>query len=141
LIVRQPGKIQPGSNSDLPSYFADVLPTLAELTASEIPGKVDGQSFLKSLHGEKQDFSSRYMYWEFYEKDGWRAARFGDWKAIQQNMHKKEHDAIEIYNLHDDVSEKNNLVTDYPDIVKKAEQIFEEAHLPSDHYTWAYLEK
>ena len=136
MIVRYPNKIQAGTTSDLPWYFADVLPTLAELTKIQTSENIDGKSVLLTLMGEKQDFSDRYMYWEFYEKRGWRAIHFDDWKAIQQDMHFKERKPIELYNLKDDISEENNIADQHPEIVKKAMEIFEEAHIPSEHYVW-----
>ncbi len=141
MIVRYPNVIAQGAISDLPWYFADVLPTLAELSGAQIPVSIDGTSVLATLKGGKQDLSNRKMYWEFYEKDGWRAARFGDWKAIQRGMHKKEHQPIEIYNINNDIGETNNLASKHPGLVEKAKQIFEESHIPSEHYVWKYLKK
>jgi arylsulfatase A-like enzyme len=141
MIVRYPSKIAQGETSDLPWYFADVLPTLAELTGVSTPNDIDGTSVLTTLKGGNQDFSNRTMYWEFYEKDGWRATRFGDWKAIQRDMHKKEHQPIEIYNLKNDVGETTNLAEQHPELVEKAEHIFKESHIPSSHYVWKHLKK
>ncbi|MDP6947384.1 MAG: sulfatase-like hydrolase/transferase, partial [Myxococcota bacterium] len=53
-IARWPGKIAPGTESDLPWTFWDVLPTLAELAGVSPPEKVDGVSILPTLRGEKQ---------------------------------------------------------------------------------------
>jgi arylsulfatase A-like enzyme len=141
MIVRYPTEIAQGEINDLPWYFADVLPTLAELTGVSVPEGIDGTSVLATLKGGKQDLSNREMYWEFYEKDGWRAVRFGDWKAIQRDMHKKEHQPIEIYNIKNDISEINNLAAKYPELVEKAKHIFEESHIPSEHYVWKHLKK
>jgi arylsulfatase A-like enzyme len=141
MIVRYPEIIDKGVQNDLPWYFADVMPTLVELTGGNVPDNIDGRSILPTLMGEEQDFSQRYMYWEFYEKNGWRATRFGDWKAIQNDMHNKNHKPIELYNIKIDMSESKNVASKNPEIVKKAEQIFEEAHIPSDHYIWKHLMK
>ena len=84
MIVSYPGKISPGSKSELPWYFADVLPTLGALTGSQVPDNIDGISVLPTLLGEEQNPGPRPLYWEFYEMEGWRAVRFGPWKAIQQ---------------------------------------------------------
>jgi len=139
MIVRYPDKVSGGVKNDLPWYFADILPTLAEIANTEHTVKVDGKSIVTSLYGGEQELDSRYMYWEFYEKDGWRATRFGDWKAIQHDMHKREHKAIELYDLKSDLGESVNLASEYPEIVQKAKEIFEDAHHPSEHYVWKYL--
>lgn len=141
MIVRWPNKIAPGLTSDLPWYFADVVPTLAEITETTTPKNIDGKSILSTLRGDPQDFSKRVMYWEFYEKEGWRAARFGDWKAIQHDMHQEVHQPIEIYNLKTDLGETNNLASQHPEVLASAAQIFEEEHIPSEHYIWKYLQK
>lgn len=136
MIVRYPNKIEAGTSNNLPWYFADVFPTLAELTNTKPLAKIDGKSVLPTLLGEKQDFSKRYMYWEFYEKRGWRAVRMGDWKAIQHDMHFIAHKPIELYNLNDDMAETKNVADQHPEIIKKASQLFQEAHIPSVHYVW-----
>lgn len=141
MIVRHPGTIEAGSTSDLPWYFADVLPTVAEIAKFNSPAKIDGVSVLPELTGNNQELNDRYMYWEFYEKNGWRAVRFGDWKAVQNDMHFQEHLPIELYNLKEDVSEANNLADQHPEIVQKAMNLFEEAHIPSEHYLWKNLAK
>lgn len=139
MIVRNPNGIAAGQTNDLAWYFADVLPTLAEIAETSVPGKIDGISVLPTLQGKEQDLSDRYLYWEFYEKQGWRATRFGDWKAIQDNMHLQEHLPIELYNLKDDIGEVNDLAAKHPDVVQEAIKIFKEAHVPSEHFVWKHL--
>jgi len=139
MIVRHPKEIKAGTSNDLPWYFADVLPTMAEIAGIPIPEKLDGVSVLPTLYGNKQDLQGRNMYWEFYEKKGWRAIRFGNWKAIQNDMHSKEHAPIELYDLSQDIGETNNLADKNPEIISQVEQMFVEAHTPSDHYVWKHL--
>ncbi|MEM8894243.1 MAG: arylsulfatase [Bacteroidota bacterium] len=139
MIVRYPGVVAEGTISDLPWYFADVLPTLTAIGQVEEPENIDGVSIWPTLTGQKQDLSSRHMYWEFYELEGWRTVRFGDWKAIQHNMHAEQHTAIELYNLADDIGETNNLAAQNPELVAQAAELFEEAHVPSPYYKWKFL--
>ncbi|NOU61296.1 arylsulfatase [Marinifilum caeruleilacunae] len=136
MIVRYPKQVEAGTISQTPWYFADVLPTIADIAGAPMPDNIDGRSVLPSLEGEIQHLDKRYMYWEFYEKNGWRAVRFGNWKAIQHDMHFKNHQPIELYDINDDISEKKNLAKQYPEIVKQAKEYFNEAHLPSEHYVW-----
>ncbi|MFT7036040.1 MAG: arylsulfatase A-like enzyme [Cyclobacteriaceae bacterium] len=141
MIVRNPNKIDAGKTNDLAWYFADVLPTLAEIANVTSPKNIDGVSVLPTLHGKQQDLSGRSLYWEFYEKQGWRATHFGDWKAIQNGMNLGDQEPIELYNLKDDISEKNNLADQHPEIIAKAASIFKESHVPSEHFVWKYLNK
>jgi len=139
MIVRYPGTVPSGKSSDLVWYFADILPTLADITGIKPPENIDGISVLPTLSGKQQGISDRYLYWEFYEKKGWRATRFGDWKAIQQGMNQAVHQPVELYNLKEDGGEAHDLATQFPELVLKAEQIFGEAHDPSPNFVWKYL--
>jgi hypothetical protein len=56
-------------------------------------------------------------------------------------MHKQKHKAIELYDLRNDLAESINLASEHPEIVQKAEEIFEDAHHPSEHYVWEYLKE
>jgi arylsulfatase A-like enzyme len=112
------------------------MPTIAEIANVKAPENIDGLSVLPTLLGNKQDLGQRYLYWEFYERNGWRAIRFGDWKAVQQDMYKDEPRAIELYNLREDIGETNDVAGKHPEIVKKVKDIFNEAHSPSPHFMW-----
>src|SRR5690606_4449382 len=65
MLVRWPGKVPAGSTSDLPWYFADVLPTLADVAGARAPAGVDGISVLPSVLGQRQNVD-RMLYWEQY---------------------------------------------------------------------------
>jgi hypothetical protein len=47
--------------------------------------------------------------------------------------------AIEVYDLKNDPSEKYDISSANLKIVKKAQIIFKEAHVPSEHYFWKFL--
>jgi arylsulfatase A len=103
-----------------------------------IQENIDGVSVLPSLLGEAQDFGMRPLYWEFYEMEGWRALRFGDWKAVQHNMHHPDPLPIEIYNIEQDIGETTNLAQDCPEILAMAEQLFLKAHTTSGSFKWGH---
>jgi N-sulfoglucosamine sulfohydrolase len=46
LIVRWPGKLQPGSVSDELVAFVDLAPTVLSLAGVDLPGRLQGQAFL-----------------------------------------------------------------------------------------------
>lgn len=132
LLARWPGKIKAGTTNDLISAHWDILPTLCELAGVMPPQGIDGLSLVPTLMGEPEKQQQHdYLYWEFHEKGGKRAARFGEWKAVQLDLQKSADGPIELYNLKDDPGETKNLSGDHPDQVAKAKAIFREAHTPS----------
>lgn len=84
MIVRWPGKIKAGSVSNVPWYFPDVLPTLAEIAGIKARQSIDGLSVLPSLLSQPQDLSERRLYWEFFENGFQQAMRWRHWKVIRQ---------------------------------------------------------
>ncbi|MAT16500.1 MAG: N-acetylgalactosamine-6-sulfatase [Planctomyces sp.] len=129
MLVRWPGKIEAGSKSDYIGYFADFLPTAAELAGVTAPSDIDGLSFVPTLMGNADDQPEHeYLYWEFYEQGSRQAVRFGDYKAIVEPMYS---DNIEIYNVTKNISEEENLARERPDLIKQARSYIKEAHTPS----------
>lgn len=132
-----PGKIKAGTHSDIAVTNLDFFPTLLEVAGIEKPADkiLDGQSILPILTG-KGNWPERPLFWHFpiyleaYLEEGDQtqdplfrtrpgsAIRYGDWKLIQYF----ENNDIELYNLKDDISEKNNLVKSNP---KKANELVE----------------
>jgi arylsulfatase A-like enzyme len=58
-----------------------------------------------------------YLYWEFHERDGKQAVRWGKWKAVRINWHKKPGNPLELYDLEQDIGENFNVADKHPDIV------------------------
>src|SRR5581483_953099 len=134
FIVRWPGKVKPGTTSDLPFAFWDVMPTLAEITGVAAP-KGDGISIVPTLMGQRQN-RERLLYCEQYRFDRKKndlvldtlayAGRYGDWKAVRPQAGA----AIELYNLKNDPGEQKNVAADHPEILQKLEPMLKAAHQP-----------
>lgn len=120
MIVRWPGTIKAGQVSDLPWYFPDVMPTLAELAgvSSETPKDIDGISIIPTLLGVGKQEKHKYLFWE---EGGGRAVRMGYWKGIGKQG------AVRLYDLSKDIGEKNDLAAQHPDIAKQIGDIMVEA--------------
>jgi len=143
MIVRWPGKIRPGTVSDLPWTFCDFLPTVAEIASAAPPGNLDGKSMASLLSGATaKDLQPRFLYWEFYQFDAAhselrkntlaQAARWGEWKAVRP----KPDAPLELYNLRNDLSETTNVAAANPDITAKLETFIARAHTePRPHNT------
>lgn len=131
MIAWWPGRIEAGSVSDAIWYFADVLPTLAELAGASAPDNINGISVLPSLFGDPQpELSDRSLYWEFYEGGFQQAARKGKWKAVRTTM---DH-PIELYDLEADIGEENNIATDHPERIAWFESYLRETRKPSPNW-------
>jgi arylsulfatase A-like enzyme len=129
FIARWPGKIPEGKECDKPIISVDFLPTLLELTTSSPPTDqpLDGKSILPLLlSGGESGLAERAIFWHFpgYLGQGantWRttpgsAIRMGDWKLIEF----LEDGRLELYNLGNDIGEKQNLAKEQPE---KAQQL------------------
>jgi arylsulfatase A-like enzyme len=126
LVARWPGRIPPGSVSDLPSAFWDLLPTFAELTGQTLPAPTDGVSILPTLEGNPEGQQSReYLYWEF---QGRQAVRLGKWKAYRQ----ASDGAFELYDLEADRGETSNVAGEHQEIVARISSIMREARTRSE---------
>lgn len=132
MIVRYPGMIKAGTQSDTPWYFADVLPTLAALSGAKIPHQIDGKNMLPSfgLSPDTLPGKERVFYWEFYEGGFQQAIRMGMWKAVKPYTEKP----WELYNLETDLSESLDVSSKHQDIVDKIKVIADREHIPSPYF-------
>jgi uncharacterized sulfatase len=124
FIAYWPGKIKPGTVSGHISGFQDFMPTACELAGVSPPEYIDGISMVPTLLGNPDKQKKHdHLYWEFHERDGKQAVRWGDWKAVRLNWHKKPDNPLELYHLAADPEEKNNIAHKHPEIVKYMERL------------------
>ena len=112
LIIRWPEKINPGNVSDALVSSVDFYPTLAEIAGVELPTSqiFDGKSLVSELMGENKE-PERALFWHYpvYHHDVPKSViRKGNWKLIENLVD----GSFELYNLKEDLSEKNNLVAE-----------------------------
>jgi arylsulfatase A-like enzyme len=132
MIVSWPGKIKAGEVSDAQWYFADVMPTLAQLAGVKAPENIDGISIVPTLFGEvQQELRERFMYWEKPKKDLQQAARWQDWKVFREKRGAK----LELYNLAIDPGEQNDVSKEHPAIVEMFEDYLKTARTESPNYS------
>src|SRR5262249_53548951 len=114
----------------LPAVFYDMMPTLCDLTGCPAPKETDGLSILPTLLDKVEQQKHEFLYWEFPSYGGQQAVRLGDWKGVRQGLEKGTV-MTQLYNLANDIGEKNDLAAKYPDIVGRIEKIMHEQHVPS----------
>ena len=129
-----------GTSSEVPVTMLDFYPTLLDVAGIEKPADkvLDGESILPLLTA-KGTIETRPLFWHFpvylqaYMKEGdptqdplfrtrpGSVVRFGDWKLIQYF----EYNDLELYNLKEDIGEKNNLADTNRDKLKELLSILE----------------
>ena len=130
FIARMPGKIAPGTTSDVLTTSVDFMPTAADLAGVPHPARLDGISILPTLLGQKQSKQHDSLYFEIYEPYFQQSVRMGDWKGYRLGTKAP----LELYDLKADPAEKQDIAAAHPDIVKKIEAIMLAEHTPSPHY-------
>ena len=115
LIVRWPGAVAPGSTCGVPVTSVDFYPTMLQIAGAKGDPKhvLDGQSIVPLLK-QSGAFKRDAIYWHYpmyHHSTPAGAIRRGDWKLIEFF----EDGRLELYNLADDIGEKNNLAAKMPE--------------------------
>jgi len=112
FILYWKGKIMAGSTVDLPVTIADLYPTLASVINTQYKKErlIDGENIFPMI---QQGNKKRTLYWHYphYSNQGGKpgaAIRSGDYKLIYHY----ENQSVELFNLANDVAEKNNIATE-----------------------------
>lgn len=129
LIVHWPMVTKPGSKTDTPMIIEDIFPTFLEMTGTAVPAN-DGQSFVEILKNPATDRSKRPLFWHypnFYNQPPYSAVRLGQMKLIY--WHTKG--ALELYDLSQDIGEKNNLAAKNPETTRSLAKLLTK-HLKED---------
>ncbi|NQT11371.1 MAG: arylsulfatase, partial [Planctomycetes bacterium] len=104
-------------------------------TGTTAPEGIDGVSFAPTLLGQPRQKEHDYLYWEFGGYGGQQAVRMGPWKAVRQNVLRKNNPrplAIELYHLGDDLGEQDDVAAEHADVVAKMRSIMNEGRTPSE---------
>ena len=133
FIVRWPGRVKAGTISDQTICFTDLLATFADICGEKFSTNAmpDSFSLLPVLEGRQpKDQPVRGPIVMQAGSTDAMLIRSGDWKLIDQlgsggftkpNKIKPEpgDPAGQLYNLHDDLAETNNLYLQHPEIVAR----------------------
>lgn len=121
MIVYWPGHEPQNHETDAVVTSTDFYPTILDMVGIPLKPEehIDGKSFKAALL-EDPSFDRGDIYWHYphYSNQGSRPAgaiRSGDYKLIENY----DDNSVELYNLSDDIGEKNNLVDKEPDVVKE----------------------
>ena len=119
-IIRAPGVTKPGSVCDTPVISTDFYPTLLELAGLPLcPEQHLRRREPRAAAQGRRTRARRPLFWHYphYGNQGGApagAVRDGDWKLIEWY----EDGSLELFNLRDDLGEKNNLAAKEPQRVQ-----------------------
>jgi arylsulfatase A-like enzyme len=119
LLIRWPGVVKAGSVIGTPVSSPDYFATVQEVAGAHTTAKVDGVSLVPLLKGGS--IKERPLYWHYphYGNQGGApggAVRLGDWKLIEWY---EDGGRRELFNLSNDVEERNDLASQHPDKVRE----------------------
>ncbi|MDA0833926.1 MAG: sulfatase-like hydrolase/transferase [Planctomycetota bacterium] len=127
-IFRWPGKINAGTETDVPLCTLDLLAScchLAGIDASAVPVN-DGTDIVAALLEDETFHREQPLYWQYDRAIGTPkvAVREGAWKLLAD----AELNQFELYNLVEDPSEANDVSVDEPDCVLRLANFLRERH-------------
>ena len=144
FIVHWPAVVKPGISDALFSHI-DMFGSMEKLTGQDIgeAAGMDSQNYLATLTGEDK-MGRDYV----IEASGSLSISDGEWKYITPNKgpayNKLTNTELgnsedeQLYNLHEDVGEKQNVAKKYPDKVKEMKQILEQEKQKGFREEWVY---
>ena len=124
-IFHWPGKIPGGRRTEAIAGNIDLLPTIAHLAGVKVPGDrvIDGRNLWPLLAGETANSPHEFMHYFGGGRIGgaanYRAIRDARWKLIVRTSRQGRAEALELYDLGADPSEKFNRLNRHPEIVER----------------------
>ncbi|MEL6312334.1 MAG: sulfatase/phosphatase domain-containing protein, partial [Pseudomonadota bacterium] len=127
-IIRWPGRVPAGVESDAVFTTLDLLPTFATLAGFDLPDDrvIDGVDQTELLLGKDADGARQtYVYTSQIPRIVANGIRRGKWKYLRPQHFVPSYAVIdrdevdELYDLEADIGEANNLADQYPEIVSQ----------------------
>ncbi len=114
FLLQWQEKIPAGQIRDDMVISLDLLPTFAAVAGVEPPEKMSGLDLMPYLADPNNQLADRGFYWR---RAGMKncAFRTGDYKWIENRNKDEQY----LYNLKDDISEKNNLIATFPEVAER----------------------
>jgi arylsulfatase len=147
-IMRWPGRIPAGTECKDMLMTIDLFPTIAKLIHADLPRHtIDGLNVWPIISGKSRAKNPHSAYWFYYEDNQLQSIVSGDgrWKLQLPHSYstlagrpggsggtpapyeQRKIEQAELYDLVRDISEKTDLATQHPEIVKRLEAEAEKA--------------
>lgn len=113
FVMKWPGQIKAGTEYDYPIIALDLIPTFVAAAGGDASKltDLDGVDIVPFVKGEKKERPHEVLFWK---KEVRAVIRKGDWKLMRHIDR-----PAELYNIAEDISERNNLVNEHPEMVKE----------------------
>ena len=120
-VVRWPGHIKPGTQSDVPVIGSDIFATVLDITGIPLPSDrtIDGVSMLPAFAGKPVERKVP-LFWRTHVSppDNRVAMRIGDWKLVGNDELTK----FQLYEIQKDWKEENDLAASMPEKTEEMKQ-------------------
>lgn len=113
-IVRWPGKIEPGTVSNVPVIGSDIFTTVLEAAGVPVPTDrtIDGVSMVPAFAGKPVERKVPLFWRTHVSTPSSRVAvRVGDWKLVSNDTMEE----FQLFNIEKDPTESNNLAKQMPE--------------------------
>ncbi len=141
LLVRWPGVIEPGRVSDALVSQVDLMATISSLVGFDLPDSAaeDSHDLIPLLHGKEGAETIRKFHVHNTKADHY-AVRQGDWVLInsksgqvtrvpdwfnRENGYRKNSLDVALYNIRNDIAERDNLADKHPEKVAELRKLLE----------------
>ncbi|MGC1240702.1 MAG: sulfatase [Chryseosolibacter sp.] len=139
-IMRWPGNIPEGAVQKKPAMTIDILPTVASLINAALPDKkIDGKDIWPLITNDAQAESPHDAFYFYFNDNELQGMRSGKWKLYFPHQYRSfegkegRNDGLpvqyaqlkmglELYDLDNDISERNNVAAQYPAVVDSLQQ-------------------
>lgn len=137
MIARWPGRVPANGVCEELATTMDFLPTFCSVSGAGLSGnKIDGYDISKMIAGDKQA-RSKYKAFYYYRRRQLQAIRAGDWKyhlplaETHPNWNSPKRTGPgrkgKLFNLKDDLAEKNNVAETNPEVIKRMKALAADA--------------
>ncbi len=147
LIVHWPNGIKAkGQLRSQPGHLIDIMATCIAIAGINYPKQFngnaiqpyEGKSLLPAFNNKA--IKREYIFWEH---EGNRAIRVGNWKLVSQAKKNKvftaaDENAWELYDMDNDPTETKNLASTYPEKVKELSVLWEKEALRTKAKPWPW---
>ena len=147
LIIQWPKGIKAkGQLRNQPGHLIDIMATCIDIAGINYPQEfnnnavqpAEGKSLLPAF--TNKPVKRNFIFWEH---EGNRALRAGNWKLVSKTLKNKNFTAAdennwELYNMENDPSETNNLALQFPEKVKALSALWEKEALRTKAKPWPW---